>query len=278
MDHQMKCPEVYCDFEGTQEEVDDHLRFVFRTGLEASAHGNLPMPGPLGYIPLGTFDRNLETVMKCPAMGGCEFEGTSAEIIDHLAKTHGHLVAEPCEECGNTISIGRNPETGRSWVCSDHTWACSLHPSNVPRPPGVHFVERGIGVDGKLTLKVDGVEQHPSCPYPHPEPKFAFTKGLQKLQGLSWDKLRKRVPPELPIPGMMGSFAPIILATHRARRKYWEIQGLTFDQATQAAYFELRGQPPRRHAIDDSVLSLPGGGIAPEDSLIRYPIKVRPGR
>jgi hypothetical protein len=271
MDDQMKCPEVSCDFEGTQEEVDDHLRLVFRTGLEASAHGNLPMPGPLGYIPLGTFDRNLETVMKCPAMGGCGFEGTSAEIIDHLRETHGHVVAEPCEECGNRISIGRGQ------VCSDHAEACSLHPSNVPRPPGVHFVEGGIGVDGKQTLKIDGVEQHPSCSYPRPDPEFAFTKGLQKLQGFSWDKARRRVPPELPIPGMMGSFAPIILATHRARRKHWESQGLTFDQATDAAYFEVRGRAAPRHVRDDPLWSLPGGGILFDATVVRYPIELRDG-
>jgi hypothetical protein len=83
----------------------------------------------------------------------------SAKILDHLAATHGHLVAEPCEECGNTISTGRNPHTGRSWVCSDHTETCSLHPRNVPRPPGVHHVEDSIGVDGKSRTWIDGVEQ-----------------------------------------------------------------------------------------------------------------------
>lgn len=126
---------------------------------------------------------------KCSALN-CDFEGrTLEEVEDHrnlvtrtahwtdpasviVANDHGHLVAEPCEECGNMISTGRNPHTGRSWVCSDHTETCSLHPRNVPRPPGVHFVEGSLGVDGKSRTWIDGVEQHPSRPYPHPEPKF----------------------------------------------------------------------------------------------------------
>src|SRR4051812_40157919 len=92
---------------------------------------------------------------------GCDFEGTPEEVEEHcnsiiraahwtdresvaVARLHGFMAAEPCEECGNMISIGRDE------ICSDHTWACSLHPSNVVRPPGVSFVEVGLGVDGKI--------------------------------------------------------------------------------------------------------------------------------
>jgi hypothetical protein len=48
---------------------------------------------------------------------------------------------------------------------------------------------------------------------------------------------------ELGLPGVISEIpaSTYLLATYRARRKYWETEGLTFDQATQAAYFELHG-------------------------------------
>jgi hypothetical protein len=120
--------------------------------------------------------------MKCSAVS-CDFEGTPEEVQDHrdgitrtahwtnrasviMAKAHGHMVEEPCEECGNMISIGRDE------ICSDHTWACSLHPSNVVRPPGVHHVEGGLGVDGKDGMKIDGktLQEWGDCECIAPEP------------------------------------------------------------------------------------------------------------
>jgi hypothetical protein len=72
--------------------------------------------------------------MKCPNRA-CDFEGTQDEINAHLhfgldrrseAEAHGFKIAEPCEECGNVISIGRDE------VSHNHAETCSLHPRNVP--------------------------------------------------------------------------------------------------------------------------------------------------
>jgi hypothetical protein len=70
---------------------------------------------------------------------------------------------------------------------------------------------------------------------------------------------------ELGLPGVISEIpaSTYLLATYRARRKYWETEGLTFDQATQAAYFELHGMAPGWQVTENPWMVLPGGGVTP---------------
>jgi hypothetical protein len=75
------------------------------------------------------------------------------------------------------------------------------------------------------------------------------------------------------------------LATGLARHRYWQSQGLTFDQAADAQYFELRGRGPWqgwrltevqvRKMASDLASSCHRVGFTPLECLFRYPIEVR---
>jgi hypothetical protein len=103
---------------------------------------------------------------NCTAVA-CDFEGTPDEVEAHreairatanytdpasviVARDHGHIVAEPCEECGEMISTGRMMSFGM-----DHAESCSHHSTKVPE--GRFFVEDGIGIDGKSRHFVNGL-------------------------------------------------------------------------------------------------------------------------
>jgi hypothetical protein len=96
-----------------------------------------------------------------------------------VAKAHGHIVAEPCEECGRMISTGRMEP-----FSMDHAESCSHHSSKVP--PGRFFVEGGLGVDGKIREWINGVEQT-SCPRPVSDepPSSTATDIVKEAQALS---------------------------------------------------------------------------------------------
>jgi hypothetical protein len=117
---------------------------------------------------------------KCTALA-CDFEGTTIEVERHreairaaahwtdpasvlVARDHGHIVAIPCEECGQmTMPVDMSP------FSMDHTEGCSHHSTNVPE--GRFWAEGGLGIDGKSRWFVNGVEQPPnSSPPPDPPP------------------------------------------------------------------------------------------------------------
>ena len=76
------------------------------------------------------------------------------------------------------------------------------------------------------------------------------------------------------------------VASGLARRRYWQAQGLTFDQAADAAFFEQHGRGPWRDRPVPTEMKMRGVasglttscrrvGIAPLDCLVKYPIEVR---
>jgi hypothetical protein len=75
------------------------------------------------------------------------------------------------------------------------------------------------------------------------------------------------------------------LATSLARHRYWQSEGLTFDQAADTVYFEGGGRGPwqgwrmtqvwLRKAASDLASSSHRAGLVPLDCLVYYPIEVR---